>query len=708
MTALNIRGWWPATSRGQFWLIWGLVAALGFLAYANSFTAALTVDSGLVILRDPRIQSASWHSLRAIFTEDYWRPAYPSDLYRPLTTLSFLVNYRVFGNGPNPAGYHWVNLGVHLANAGWIVWLAMTLARSATAGLVAGLIFATHPVTVEAVTNVVGRADLLAAFFVLTALFCHWNGYRWGLVAATIAGVLSKENAIAVVPVILGLDLIFFRDRIRAPAARYWPLLPAVALFFTMQLTIGRSSPVPWQYFVDNPIAGATAVSGFMTACAVQARYLGLLFWPAQLSCDYSYDQIPLFGTGDLATNALSWIFLGSIAGIAWLAWRWRTDRLFCFGVLAYGALLLPTANLFKTIGSIMAERFLYLPLIGFVWAIAAGAGLIAQSLRRPQLVIGFGLAAAVALIARTVVRNRDWQSELSIWRSAAAVSPESFKTHQGLAGALVEADPSERTLDLAIEEAKKGLAILDRPEVDQAIERRAPTLFVDLAKYYQSKADFRRAAGDAAGARADLEQATVFLQRAVLINDWINGESRRILLARGVPPEQIHTIGREDIFHSLGVAQMKLGRPAEAIPSAIAAVTLNPFDSAAFEFLAACENRVHRTDAAILGLYLAIFANSQFSQAWDELGALYARRTPPVGPIWTGTGDRRTLDADNSAARPDLLRACRCYDQLLRRQAYPKEADNFRAFALRAFHCTAADFAEESSGRSPLAAFTP
>jgi len=708
MTALNIRGWLPATSRGQFWMIWGLVAVAGFLAYANSFTAALTIDSGLVIPHDPRIQSASFHSLRAIFTEDYWRPTYPSDLYRPLTTLSFLVNYRIFGNGPNPAGYHWVNLAIHLANAGWIVWLAMTLSRSAALGLAAGLIFATHPVTVEAVTNIVGRADLLAAFFVLTALYCHWQGYRWGLVAATIAGILSKENAIAVVPVILALDLVFFRERMRAPAPRYWPLLPVLALFCAIQLTIGRSSPVPWQAFVDNPIAGAPVLVRFMTACAVQTRYLGLLFWPARLSCDYSYDQIPLFGTGDATANALSWIFLAAIAGIGWLAWRWRANRLFCFGVLAYGALLVPTANLFKVIGSIMAERFLYLPLIGFVCAIAAAAGLIAQSLRRPQFVIGFGLAASVALIARTFVRNRDWQTELSIWRSAAAVSPESFKPHQGLAAALTEADSSERTLDLAIAEAKKGLAILDRPEVDQAIERRTPTLFVDFGKYYQSKADFRRAAGDEAGARADLEQAVVFLQRAVVINDWISGESRRILLSRGVPAERIHPIGLEPIFHSLGVAEMKLGRPAEALPSAISAVTLNPFDSAAFEFLAACENRMHRTDAAIQGLYLAILANSQFSQAWDELGALYARRSPGTGPIWRGTGDARILDANNPTVRPDLLRACRCYDRLLRQSAYTTEADDFRAFAARAFHCTPADFAGDSSGAGPLAAFTP
>src|SRR5579859_4594206 len=91
----------------------GLVA---LLAYANSFTGEFALDNKLIILQDPRLTAVNAEHLQQIFQQGYWWPNITSELYRPLTTLSYLFNYSVLGNGPRPTGYHIANFLLHWAN----------------------------------------------------------------------------------------------------------------------------------------------------------------------------------------------------------------------------------------------------------------------------------------------------------------------------------------------------------------------------------------------------------------------------------------------------------------------------------------------------------------------------------------------------------------------------------------------------------------
>src|SRR5687768_13864440 len=94
-------------------LLWALLLAV----YSNSFQAALIFDNDLAILRDTRLHAASADNVRRILSEGFWLHEPNSGLYRSVTSLSFLLNYSVLGNGPNPAGYHWLNLILHGLNA---------------------------------------------------------------------------------------------------------------------------------------------------------------------------------------------------------------------------------------------------------------------------------------------------------------------------------------------------------------------------------------------------------------------------------------------------------------------------------------------------------------------------------------------------------------------------------------------------------------
>src|SRR5262249_21226779 len=190
------------------------LAVLATLLYANSFGAGLIADSELLVAKDSRLRAVTSENLRSIFTQDYMAArGIVSGVYRPVTTLSYLVNYTVFGNGTNPAGYHVVNLLLHIANAALVYLLARILLRRRVPALCIAPVFTAQPIATEAVTNVVGRADLLAALAVLGGTLLYvWSAgkegramRRWpiGLGVLAALGLLAKENAIALIGVIL-------------------------------------------------------------------------------------------------------------------------------------------------------------------------------------------------------------------------------------------------------------------------------------------------------------------------------------------------------------------------------------------------------------------------------------------------------------------------------------------------------------------------
>src|SRR5438128_11283433 len=112
----------PQSSSGrEVWLCLGL-GLLILIFYANSFSAGLLFDSESIIKMDPRLRGVNWTNLQNIFAHSYWWPTDESNLYRPLTTLTYLFNYSVLGNGDSAGGYHVVNFLLHWTNT-WLVFL---------------------------------------------------------------------------------------------------------------------------------------------------------------------------------------------------------------------------------------------------------------------------------------------------------------------------------------------------------------------------------------------------------------------------------------------------------------------------------------------------------------------------------------------------------------------------------------------------------
>ena len=367
-------------TQGEWWKFLGL-GALILIVYANSFAAGFVFDSVPIIQDDPRLRQLTFDNLAKIFTLNYWWPSQYTPLYRPLTTLTYLFNYAVLGGGESVDRLPYREFSAALDEC-----LARFRDRSAScramdvAALTACL-FAVHPANTEAVTNIVGRADLLATLCVLFGGWCYLkaleNGARWKswlalLAVSSCLGVVAKENAVMIVGFIALYDFYGDGPRDKDRIHGFGAALHRAGSIAAVDLVHPSMDEQPCSGF-RRVLHGqspdrAPPLQGFMAAAGVVGRYLQLLVFPRTLSSDYSFNQI------HVQTDLYAIISLAAVAILIATALRLRQrQRLFSWGILFLFGMMLPTSNLAVKIGSIMAERFLYLPSIGFCAVAALG-----------------------------------------------------------------------------------------------------------------------------------------------------------------------------------------------------------------------------------------------------------------------------------------------------------------------------------------------
>jgi len=312
-----------------------LVVAVAVAVYLNGIPGQFVFDDKL-IQRDPRIsgQTSFW----TIFVTDYWH-AYigtSHDLYRPLTIASYALNRML--TGLHPEAFHAVNIVLHAAASVLVVLLVEALLADGVLALAAGLLFAAHPVHTEAVTGIVGRAEVLSALFLLLALWVQARDYgvlgrgpRVGLPLALLAyfcALGAKETAI------VGPGLVALVDRVqqqrRAPERWDWrrtavrtALYVGVAATYVVirYAVIGRflQAPPP----KSDVLFGKPLAMRVVTACEIFAIYGRLLVLPRTLSADYSYRQVPLLDTLDTVA-AMGLLAAVAVAGVGLWALRRR------------------------------------------------------------------------------------------------------------------------------------------------------------------------------------------------------------------------------------------------------------------------------------------------------------------------------------------------------------------------------------------------
>jgi tetratricopeptide (TPR) repeat protein len=636
------------------------LVVLVLLAYSNSFQAGFTLDNH-GILRDPRVQQATAHNVRLIADHTYWWPSGESGLYRPLTTLSYLFNYAILGDGDQPGGYHWVNLTLHAINVLLLFALLLRwMGDSKKAGLIAAA-WAVHPVLTESVTNIVGRADLLAAAATLGGLLMYlkiteargWTRAAWilGLMSITFGGVFSKESAVCVLGVIVAYELIrpaegasshgesTRRVLIMSCAAT---AIPIVAMLTQRSKVLAASLPAEFP-FTDNPIVGASFWIGRLTALKVIARYLWLLVWPAKLSSDYSYAEIPLFrGTlGDVFSCAIA------VLAIALSIYMYKRNRLACFFLCFAGVTFFPMSNLALPIGTIMAERFLYLPSIGIVGCLVLAIFWICERFGVAKIAPVAVCLTILCLAIRTWARNADWLDDRSITVASLDASPNSFKLHRLMAALIYGEERTPENIRRGKEEAEKSVALIEAlPDAQSTAEP-----YCLAAGYDFLEGEFENAGTSASlsgEALAAYEEGIARAQRCAAIDKAVHAE----YLAK-LPPGMLAPEGDPQPYLMLSSAYIRMGDTGKAVGAAREALRLYPRSAAGYLQVANVFMNNHLREDAASALTEGLLLTSASGLA-DALSTIYQDAGATCGVVETAAGRRM-----NPGCAPYRERVC-------------------------------------------------
>jgi len=536
------------------------IVAVCIACYINTLGNEFVLDDTGIIENNPIIRSLS--NLPTIFTTDYWEGHsfdgihHKSGHYRPLTILCYTIQHSLWGH--HVAGYHIVNLSLHALNCS-LVYLLLAGLRRTSVAVAAALLFAAHPIHTEAVTGIVGCAELLSCLEMLSAMYAHvfWrpeNGYRyWVAVAGPpllyLVGLLAKET-IATLPVaLLAVDLLHARCRpagrwVRGTLLRYvaYAGVLAVVLFLRARFAGGEIRDTAFD------LRNVTVPQRVGTAIWVLTDYLFMHLWPMRLSADYTFAQVPIVR---LPTDPRLLVAVAVCAALV-TACVFGYRRGVWAPLLGFGWFLLtilPVSNLFFAIGVLKAERILYIPsiglltIVGYGWARMYGI----RALRAPAVLL---LIVGILLLgARTIHRNRDWRNAFALWSATVKTSPNSAAANYNYGLQLSKAGQSDR----AIPYYRKAINI--KPAYDSArinladayIRSGRPEEAEELLKYVHRR-------------RPRNFQVFVNLGRACFAQERYAEAAHWYRRGSNLAPDEPR------IFNDLGTAEMKAGNTDPAI----------------------------------------------------------------------------------------------------------------------------------------------
>ncbi len=403
-----------------------ILIALSFIIYGNGVRGGFVFDDTVVIQNRAELHHLS--QVLHLFVEPYHFGLKQSGLYRPLTIASYALNTIVFGD--KPTSFHVVNIILAGLNAFLVFLLIHYLLGSRTVAWLSALLFLVVPIHTEAVTSIVGRAELLAFFCSLLAFLAYGHRRYWLASSLFLLGLFSKETAIATVPFILFYEYRHGTSWQNSIKKMRFFVIPFFTYFLLRFIALGSFAIKGVTQFVENPLRFIPFTQRIGTALIIFWKYIALFFVPLHLSADYSYNSIPLVG--------FSWFGVLGLGILAWcvgcIVYR-RTPSYLAYGSAFFFFPYILISNIPLTIGTIMAERLFYFPSLGLCIVVGGvGVGLL-RHWRRSRFVI-YPLVAIILIVfcGITIIRNRVWLNNTTLFNSIITVNPTSVLGHSSLA----------------------------------------------------------------------------------------------------------------------------------------------------------------------------------------------------------------------------------------------------------------------------------
>jgi tetratricopeptide (TPR) repeat protein len=588
----------PAFTDRLFKPEWLLILA-ALLCDLNSWGHQFVVDDHARIFSNPLVTDTTR------FLDIFCRPGDPTSevstgLYRPVTVLSYAINSWI--TGLHYDGFHLVNRLLHVLITLMVFrCLRLLITSSPKIALFSALVFAVHPIQTEAITYINGRPDALAMLFFIAAWFFFLRlrsseqpsgKHLWLSMGFYFLGLLSKENAVTFLGVAFLTDWLYERQRngkvlFGIVTDGLWKAYAGFALVtatFLIVRVVVLKGLAPLQVgFYLNPLAHVSILSRILTGLKILFQNLALFFYPRTFSADYSYDQIPLLKEWNSPSSLM--VLVGMALLVVILFWSYKRLREVFFGLAFFLITYSIVSNLFVPIGTIRADRLLYLPglglciIVGFV--LTRFSFLADKSGWRPVFQVCV-VILILGLTARTLARNRDWKDDFSIYYQTAQTSPRSTKVHLELGNQYY----SLKQYDLALQHYRMAESIqLLSDHAESA------TLLVNLGNLYL-KTD---RAGDAIQS----------FQKALNLD----------------PPNRMAR-------GNLGLAYLKLNKPEAAIAEFDMLIRKDPSDTEARFNRGYALQMMQRTPEAIEEYQKLLEINPNFPNARANLNQLMERQS--------------------------------------------------------------------------------
>ena len=357
--------------------------------------------------------------------------------YRPVTSLSHALSWSA--GGGDALAYHAFDILLHALATALVCALLGTLGAGPLAAGAGAALFAVHPLHVEAIASIVGRADMLVAGFALLAVLAHLRlGGAARMAAVWVCAALAlgaKESGVVVPALILAVSFVRATDlrAFRRATLADGPLWAGLAILFVLYFTLRHAVLGTFTGSDVAPYIGALPPHlRITTAIANWTTYARLLFVPFALSADYG-------PAVTLPAGLLSLRFWGGLAMLAGslglAAAARRRAPLAALGVFWFTIAVIPVTNLLVPGPVWVAERTLYLPSVAVALLAAALAPVLARARVRERRLAGAALLLVLVLFAaRSWQRNRTWENSFTLARTLIEERPESFRSAWWLA----------------------------------------------------------------------------------------------------------------------------------------------------------------------------------------------------------------------------------------------------------------------------------
>jgi Flp pilus assembly protein TadD len=408
--------------------------------YANTLDSPFVFDDRGTVLDNPTIESLTDRAvLRA--------PTETPTAGRPVVNVLFALNYAM--DGRDVVGYHLVNIALHVACALLLFALTRRLTGDEWAAFVVALLWGVHPLTTEVVNYLTQRTESTMALCLLGTLWAAVRAHDepkrrrwlWVAIGACALGMGSKETMVVAPVLVVLMDRAFLfptfadawshRRRLYVGLAATWLVLGALQLTEPRTISAGLAAHDAnvWTYLLNQAV--------------IVSHYFRLAVWP---------DALALYYGGPVAlTLADVWpqaLFI--VVLLAASAWAWtRRPRAGWLAAVVW-VTLAPTSSLIPIVTEVGADRRMYLPLMALVAGAVMLIRLYTREGRRPYVAAALGVVCVITLSARTIARNTDYASSLTLAQTTVDAWPgpggrSMLGTELANAGRLAEAETQLR-----------------------------------------------------------------------------------------------------------------------------------------------------------------------------------------------------------------------------------------------------------------------